>query len=238
MPHDPQQIERLREQLRESSARLVRGVDALTDEQYAEPSLLPGWTRAHVVAHLALNSEALTGALRGVVAAEPVPMYASQEARDADIEELAGAGPADLRERLLAGVTELDDALTALPDERLDTRIERTPASAETFAAGAVPTMRWREVEIHHADLGAGYDRSAWPVEFAVVVLESMAKRRPAGRPFTADPDDLPTTYRYGAGEGGPTVRGSAADLAWWLTGRGSGEGLTSDGDLPEIGAW
>jgi maleylpyruvate isomerase len=39
--------------------------------------------------------------------------------------------------------------------------------------------------------------------------------------------------------DGGPTVTGSAADLGWWLTGRGSGEGLTSDsGTLPGIGAW
>ena len=32
---------------------LVRTVDALSDSQYAEPSQLPGWSRAHVVAHLA-----------------------------------------------------------------------------------------------------------------------------------------------------------------------------------------
>ena len=45
--------------LRDADHRLVRTVDGLSDEQLAAPSLLPGWTRAHVVAHLALNAEAL-----------------------------------------------------------------------------------------------------------------------------------------------------------------------------------
>ena len=26
--------------------------------------------------------------------------------------------------------------------------------------------MRWREVEVHRADLGLGYDRSDWPAEY------------------------------------------------------------------------
>ena len=86
---------------------LVRTVDALSDPQYAEPSQLPGWTRAHVVAHLALNGEGLAGVLHGAHVGRPQPMYASPEARDADIEELAAAAPDELRERFLAATTPL-----------------------------------------------------------------------------------------------------------------------------------
>src|SRR3954447_17534264 len=82
--------------------RLVRSVDAMDDEQWGRPSLLPGWTRAHVVAHLALNAEALSGALEGVHEGRPVPMYASQEARDRDIAELADAPSSQVRDRFLA----------------------------------------------------------------------------------------------------------------------------------------
>ena len=51
--------------LTEAGQRLVRTVDGFSGDDWSAPSLLPGWTRAHVVAHLALNGEALGGVLRG-----------------------------------------------------------------------------------------------------------------------------------------------------------------------------
>lgn len=50
----------LLELLTAADHRLVRTVDSLPVGAYAVPSGLPGWTRGHVVAHLALNAEALT----------------------------------------------------------------------------------------------------------------------------------------------------------------------------------
>jgi maleylpyruvate isomerase len=227
------------EELAEATQRLLRTVDALPDEEYGAPSLLPGWSRGHVVAHLVLNAEGLAGALTGIATGEPTTTYASTEARDADIEELAGAEPSELRTRLLAATTHLADAIAAVPDDAWDTVLERTP-DGPTFAAGAVPGMRLREVEIHHADLGAGYAPADWPTTFVEWVLKSMARRGPSRTPFTADPDDLDGTWQCGdVTEGSPVVRGSAADLAWWLTGRGDGAGLTTDGGtLPRIEAW
>ncbi len=243
-PHpDPQPGPRLtpdlvaqRELLPEATTRLVRTVDGLADDDFGTPSLLPGWTRAHVVAHLALNSEGLAAALTGIVQDEPAPVYASQEARDGDIEALAKADPGELRDRLLAGTTLFDDAVGALPEDAWETRVERTPGG-RTFRASATLGMRLREVEIHHADLDAGYSHAEWPPTFSGLVLESMARRGAAREPFTADPVDLDGTFAYG--DGGPTVTGTAADLAWWVTGRGAGEGLSTDhGPLPGIEAW
>jgi maleylpyruvate isomerase len=227
------------DELQDATQRLVRTVDSLSDEDYAEPSGLPGWSRGHVVAHLALNAEGLAGALNGVVQGEAVPMYASQESRDADIEELAATEPALLRERLLRATTLLADALGAVPDDRWSTRIERTPGGP-TFSAYAVAGMRLREVEIHHADLGVGFTRADWPASFRARLLDSMAKRDDWTEPFTAAPVDLDGTWQCGAvTDASPTVSGAAADLGWWLTGRGDGEGLTSDsGDLPRIEEW
>src|SRR6185312_14462807 len=76
--------------LDESAAALNRTVDALGADALAAPSLLPGWTRAHVVAHVALNGDALAGVLDAVLREEPVAMYESDEKRDSDIDELAG----------------------------------------------------------------------------------------------------------------------------------------------------
>ncbi len=77
-----------------------------------------------------------------------------------------------------------------------DGRFERTPGGPD-FALANVPLMRLREVEIHHADLDAGYTAADWPEGFRVVLLDSMTKRSyPA--PFTVRPSDLDRTWHYG----------------------------------------
>src|SRR3954471_23186695 len=64
----------------EATERLLTAVAKLDNASVAEPSRLPGWTRGHVLAHLARNADALVNVLEGR------PMYPSGEARDADIE--------------------------------------------------------------------------------------------------------------------------------------------------------
>lgn len=222
--------------LAEATRRLVRTVDGLTDEQYAEPSGLDGWTRGHVLAHLTLNAEGLAGALTGIVEGRRVPMYPSPEARDGDIDDLAAHEPAVIRTRLLGGCTDLADAIAAVPRDESDTTIDRVPGG-RIFMAADVPWMRLREVEIHHADLAAGYDHGAWSPAFAAHLLDATLTRSTTSAPFTARATDLERDWTYG--EGGPVVSGRCADLAWWLTGRGAGEGVTSDGGgLPRIGGW
>lgn len=231
-----QDIAATRALLQEATARLIRTVDGLSAQELAAPSGLPDWTRAHVIAHLALNSEALAGVLTGIVREEPQPMYVSQDARDGDIADLAAVEPAELRDRLLGGSTLLDEAIAAVPADAWGAEFERTPGGQRIVAAN-VTSMRLREVEIHHADLDAGYRPDAWPPEFCRLLLDSMLKR-PNPTPFTVDPVDLDGTWSIGEGAG-PTVTGPAWGLGWWLTGRGSGDGLTSDsGALPEVTAW
>jgi maleylpyruvate isomerase len=219
---------------------LVRTVDSLSVDQYAEPTQLPGWTRGHVVAHLALNAEGLAGVLHGAHLGQPQCMYASPEARDADIAELAAAEPAELRERLLAAISRFGQAVAAMRAGDWEGRFERTPGGQD-IALANIPLMRLREVEIHHADLAAGYAAADWPEEFRTILLESMT-RRPYPAPFSVRPDDLDRTWCYGeasAGATGPVVTGTAAAIGWWLTGRGSGEGVTTDtGTLPEVEPW
>jgi maleylpyruvate isomerase len=221
---------------------LVRTVDGLADDAWTEPSLLPGWTRAHVVAHLALNAEGLAGVLHGAHLGQPQPMYASPEARDADIDELAGAAPAEIRDRFLAGTAEFARALAAMHEGDWGGRFERTPGGPD-FALANVALMRVREVEVHHADLDAGYTAADWPEGFRTLLLDSMTKR-PYPAPFVVRPTDLDGTWEYGEGGGQavgtvPVVTGPSAAAGWWLTGRGSGEGLTSDTtELPEVETW
>jgi maleylpyruvate isomerase len=224
-----------------ATRRLVRTVDAMADFQFEEPSLLPGWSRAHVVAHLVLNAEGLAAALEGVREERSVPMYASQEARDSDIEELAGAEPAVLRDRLLASTSAIHEAVEELPEELYAARIERTAGSDRTFTAGRVGEMRLREVEIHHADLDLAYTWADWPSDFTVLLLDNRGGVHD-GPPFTADAVDLGRSWAFAGSDGqsgGPTVSGPGPLLAWWATGRDPGDGLTSDdGELPRMETW
>jgi maleylpyruvate isomerase len=97
--------------------------------------------------------------------------------------------------------------------------------------------MRWVEVEVHHADLALGHTAAHWP---PALVSELMARREreleQRGPAFTWRATD--TGEAHSSGDG-PEVSGAAADLLWWLLGRGAGERLTSSsGTLPTLGRW
>lgn len=225
--------------LAEAGQRLTRSVDNLQGDDWQAPSLLPGWTRAHVVAHLALNGEALEGVLRGVVEGEAVPMYRSQEQRDADIEELAATEPAELRERLLASLTTFGEAVTAMPEDAWSGRFDRA-RGGPSLPLHAVPLMRVREIEIHHVDLGTGYSPEAWPASFAEAVVEGMVKRIDPDPGFRVTPLDVERNWDVGrVGDDPVVVTGPVTWLAWWLTGRSAHDRVScTRGELPEIGGW
>ncbi len=222
------------EDLEDATQRLVRRVDELPDGSYAAASLLPGWTRGHVVAHLALNAESLEGVLRGAAAGGEPAMYPSQTRRDQDIEHLATAEPGDLRERLLSSVRRFADAVADFPQQAWDAGFRRLPDSPDVLPVRIVLGMRHREVEIHHVDLDAGYAARDWPGSFVVATIDTLRLRAPG---VTLLATDLGRSWH--AERGRVTVSGPGPQIAWWLSGRGRGEGLTSnDGDLPRIEEW
>jgi maleylpyruvate isomerase len=220
-----------------SAVALNRTVDALSDDDLAAPSLLPGWTRAHVVAHLALNGHALARVLDAVGRGEPVAMYESDEQRDAEIDEHSGDEAAELRDRLLAATTAFSDAVLAMDDEAWGGSFDRVPSGPSWPAATIVATRR-REVEIHHVDLGAPYTHHDWPRDFVAELLDVVSVDQAGAGPFRLRATDLGRDWAVG-GDGGATVAGLGSDLGWWLTGRSDGGELSSEsGTLPALGPW
>lgn len=68
----------------------------MTDEDCRGPSLLPGWSRGHVLAHWALNAEGQTRMLLAAMRGETEAQYPGGEAqREADIEAELPACAAD-----------------------------------------------------------------------------------------------------------------------------------------------
>src|SRR5580693_1609618 len=106
----------LSDQIDDATQRLLGTARVLAEPDLRAPSLLPGWTRAHVLAHLARNADAMRNLLVGVRSGTDRPAYASAEARAADIE----AGARRKSAELLADVADSAMALRAvarpLPD--------------------------------------------------------------------------------------------------------------------------
>ncbi|WP_181410889.1 maleylpyruvate isomerase N-terminal domain-containing protein [Nocardioides humi] len=114
--------------LASATGRLLATARALPAEAWPAPSLCAGWTRAHVLAHLALNAEGLAGVLRGFRDGSPVTMYPSDEARDGDIDVLAAEPAGVVLDRLVAGCAALDEVVDVAEGLARGTTFERTPA--------------------------------------------------------------------------------------------------------------
>ncbi|GAA2461237.1 maleylpyruvate isomerase family mycothiol-dependent enzyme [Streptomyces macrosporus] len=216
--------------LRDSTDRLLAAVEKLDDASVARPSLLPGWTRGHVLAHLARNADALVNVLAGR------PMYASAEVREADIERDAARPLAVHLEDLRATAAGLERAMADRADEQWEVTVELR--NGVTDLASSIPFRRRIEVELHHVDLGIGYTLDDLPGAFVDRQLENMARRfsgRPDVRPLELRVEDgrvLRTGRTGGEGERPVVVTGSPTALVGWLTGRTSGGGLTASGDV------
>jgi maleylpyruvate isomerase len=219
-----------------ATARYLEALTELDDEDVRAPSLLPGWTRAHVITHVARNADALADVLHGAQLGEVRAQYPSDEERDADIEAGAGRSAAELMEDSVASAGRWRQAAEQLHADHLENLCERTPGG-KSYPARRVPLSRRTEVEVHHADLDIGYTAADWPEEF----VEALFKRRhrelaDAGLGITWRATDTGSTWTAGDG---PEVTGAAPDLVWWLLGRGTGAGLAcSEGQLPELGRW
>lgn len=233
-----------------ATARLVASAADLDDAAVATPSPLPGWSRGHVLAHLARNADGLVNLLTWARTGVETPQYASVEARNADIEAGAGRPAAEQLADVRDSAARLAEAIAAMPVPAWAARV-RTTSGRQLPAAGLV-WGRLREVEVHHVDLAAGYSPADWPLAFALRLLREVAEdlsRRDAAPALTLAPTDE-GAHPLAVGDGpGVTVTGPASALAAWLTGRSAGEGLRADsagegpragaaGSLPEVPTW
>jgi maleylpyruvate isomerase len=218
-----------------ATTRYLEALTVLTDDDCRAASALPGWSRGHVITHLARNADALVNLLHWAQTGVETPMYASNEQRDADIEAGARRSADELRADAVASCGRWLQAANELHMSRLDAEVSRTPGSPP-FPVTKVGGMRRTEIEVHHADLLIGYTAYDWPRDFTDFLL-ARRRRELGDRPLTLRLTDTGETVTLG--EDGPEVSGHSADVIWWLLGRGSGEGLLcSAGGLPDLGKW
>lgn len=157
------------ESVRASHRGLVDAVRAMTDDQASAPSLLPGWTRGILVAHVISAGHAALRCAEAASAGTSVAMYpGGEEQRDAEIESGRTRTAADLASGLAQVCTACDAAFAALTGEAWDLMMgsRRGPIPMR-----AVAVQRWIDVEAHHVDLDLGYHTSDWSDEFVDATL-------------------------------------------------------------------
>ncbi|MFJ9411850.1 maleylpyruvate isomerase family mycothiol-dependent enzyme [Streptomyces sp. NPDC101393] len=227
----------------EATDRLLVSVAKLDDEAIGEPSLLPGWTRGHVLAHLARNADALVNLLTWARTDVPAQMYVSATARDSDIARDAGRTLDAHLEDLRESGARFDAAAAALPYARRTFEVEMRNGVVER--ADRLPLRRLAEVELHHLDLGIGYSLDQLSPAFVDAELAFLAEVKFAGQPKVPALElrtDDGRSWRTGRtdtaadGEGPVVVTGSATALVGWLTGRSDGGALdTAGAALPTV---
>ena len=201
----------------DGTRRLLRALAKLADAELDESTLLPGWNRRHLLAHVANNASALRNLVHWARTGEERRMYASGEQREADIVAGAAAPAGELRELVAATAAALWADLDGMPDEAWAARI-RT-AQGVTRSAAEIPWMRVREVYVHAVDLDAGIAFADLPASFLAALADDIANRRSA------------------AGTG-PALSLAAIDTGgWWAVG-GTGEPAAVDAPLAVLTAW
>ncbi|NNG39107.1 maleylpyruvate isomerase family mycothiol-dependent enzyme [Flexivirga sp. ID2601S] len=220
-----------------------RAVDGLSDADFAAPSRLPGWTNAHVVAHVAANADALGNLASWALTGVETPMYSSPGQRNADIERLAQESPTALRSLTIERGAVLLGRLRELPDA--DWQAPVRTAQGREVPASEVPWMRCREVFIHAVDLAPEDEFSSLPTDFLASLIADIAAQRTAKAPDGASrvalsvDDGAVVTAPVAEGQTAAEVSGGVAAVAAYLAGRGtSGLRVAGDAALPQLGPW
>ncbi|MGV9266792.1 maleylpyruvate isomerase family mycothiol-dependent enzyme [Kitasatospora sp. NPDC003701] len=212
-----------------ATGHLLHTVTTLDEKSVAGPSALPGWTRGHVLAHLARNADSLVNLLNGARTGTDIPQYSSEEARDQGIEDGAGRPPAVQLDDLTESDRSFAAAAALLPDEAWTAEVRHR--TGYVFPAVDIPWKRLMEVEYHHVDLAAGYTPAHWPEAFAVAEFHRLAARLAGAEGLPAVElvaDDSADRAVIGTADGGPglTAEGPVRALTAWLSGRSDGDGL------------
>lgn len=234
MTNSPQQQQEQLTELAAATDRLLDTARALTDTQKAAPSLLPGWTRGHVLTHVARNADAMRNLVTWAHSGVVTPAYPSREHRDADIAAGATRPVAIQLDDVRATAEALAADIAALPTESLDAALEVQPG--RPIRAHQIADRRLREVEIHHVDLDAGYTFAHWPgvlVSHWLGEIADMFAGQQDTPSMTIQAADSGREWWLGPGmpssdhSTAPVVSGPDRDLFAWLIGRGDGAGLS-----------
>jgi maleylpyruvate isomerase len=214
------------------------------DEAFGAPSLLAGWSRAHVLTHVARNADAMINLLHWARTGEETRAYRDPQAREGEIAAGAARTPDEIRADVVATSDRLAEVVRQMPEKAWSARVRN--AQDVDIPATAVPWARAREVWVHAVDLDVGASFKDLPIPMRRVLVADVAaalEQRPGCPHVRLEEARTGQVREFGPGpatadgaEPGDlgTVRGRAPDLIAWLLGRPFGKGLRdADGNRP-----
>jgi maleylpyruvate isomerase len=216
-------------------ALLLASLAGLDDEAARAPSNLPGWTRGHVVTHLARNADSFTGMIAAAARGEVAEQYpGGMRQRADDIEAGSGRGAAELVADVERACRQLEQAWADTTEEMWRSGAGRSRDALVPLAE--LPFRRWRETEIHHADLGLDFGWSDWGDAFVTAELErtveALPERLARGQALHLIATDGGQQWDVGTGTDRIEVAGDRRRLLAWLLGRLDGP------TLPAVAPW
>lgn len=213
---------------RRATAFFARKLNELGDAELDAPTLLPDWSRRHLVAHLGYNARGLCRLVAWGNTGIETPMYASAEQRDREIERGATLLPHALRHLF-------DHAAVSLNVEWRDTDDSGWDATVRTAQGRLVPLtetiwMRTRELWIHAVDLDNGARWSDVPEHVTLRLLADITGAWAARSQSPVFELRTPGGAVVAGGRGpdadaeapaeAVTIEGELADLLAWAAGR------------------
>ncbi|MBX7444155.1 MULTISPECIES: maleylpyruvate isomerase family mycothiol-dependent enzyme [unclassified Arthrobacter] len=231
-------------QARRGTAFFARKLNELTDADLDGDSLLPGWTRRHVVAHVGYNARAVARLVEWAATGVETPMYPSVEVRNHEIDFGATLSPIALRNLFDHSAVHLNVEWRDLPADNWHHKVKTV--QGRTVPAEETVWMRTREVWVHAVDLDNGATFNDIPAPVLARLLKDItgawhARGTDAGLLITADGTDMELGDTAATS---PTlVSGSLPAITQWATGRGTeGVAATHDGGpldlVPMAPAW
>jgi len=209
--------------VRLGTAFLRRWVDRLSDVELDGPTLLPGWTRRHLLAHVGYNARAVARLVTWAATDVETPMYPSPGARAEEIDLGSTLNPEALRNLVEHAAIDLDVRWRDLPDERWSRRV--VTAQGREVPVSETVWMRTREVWLHAVDLGTGARVDQVPPAVLRRLITDVHGAW-SKRPDTVVPSlavlgqETETSTWAGSGVHAPEVLGDLAAIAAWVTGR------------------
>ena len=139
---------------RRGTAYFSRKLNELRDHELDDASLIDGWSRRYVIAHISYHARAIARLAEGVGTTSPEPMYTSANARDAEIALGVTLPARALRTLFQHTEVHLNVVWRDLPNPAWASWV--TLMDGQTVSMPETVDLRAREIWTHAVQLGNG----------------------------------------------------------------------------------